>query len=170
MCEGKKTVLNTVVGRVFTHYNNSMIEEKAIVTGVEENLVTLQMQRQSVCSQCELGAGCGTGAIGRLLGHRSKPLTLSNKYNLKVGDKVVLGMPDKAFLIASLLIYGLPLLGLLAGGVLAQTLFGKSEMITILLALTGFTTGFIYSAVIARRRFSRQFNPLILDKNGEPRG
>ncbi len=79
-------------------------------------------------------------------------------------------MPDKAFLNASLLIYGLPLLGMMAGGLLAQWLFGKSEMVIIILATTGFAAGLVYSAYIARSRFSGQFNPVILENNGEPKG
>lgn len=147
-----------------------MIEEKAIVTGVVDDLAMIQMQRQSACSHCELSRGCGTGALGRLLGHRSRPLTISNKYNFRTGDRLVIGMQDKAFLNASLLIYGLPLLGMMAGGLLAQWLFGKSEMVTIILAITGFACALAYSAYIARSRFSGQFNPVILKYNGEPKG
>lgn len=146
-----------------------MVEEKAIVTGVVEGLAIIQVQRHSACSHCELSKGCGTGAVGRLLGHRSKPLTIRNQYNLKVGDSVVLGLHDKAFLKASLLIYGVPLLGLLVGGLLAQGLFEGSEMVTIILAGVGFVSGLLYSAVIARNRYSRQFNPVILESNGEPK-
>jgi len=146
-----------------------MIEEKAIVTGVVGDLAIIQMQRQSTCSHCELSKGCGTGALGRLLGRRNKPLTISNKFNLKPGDRVVLGMPGKAILKASLLIYGLPLLGMMAGGLLAQWLIGKSETVTIILATTGFAAGLAYSAYIARSRFLGQFNPVILESNGEPK-
>lgn len=159
-----------VVDSVVTHYNYCMIEEKAVVTGVVGNLAMIEVQRKSTCSHCELSRGCGTGAIGRLLGHRNKPLTISNKYDLKPGDRVLLGMPDKAFLKASLLIYGMPLLGMMAGGLLAQWLFGSSEMVTIILATTGFAAGLAFSANIAKRRFLPQFNPVILESNGEPKG
>jgi sigma-E factor negative regulatory protein RseC len=146
-----------------------MIEEKAIVTGVTGDLAMIEVQRKGSCSRCELSRGCGTGAIGRLLGHRNKPLTISNQYDLKPGDRVVLGMPDKAFLKLSLLIYGMPLLAMMAGGLLAQWLFGKSEMVTIILATTGFVAGLSYSIYMVRNRFIGQFNPLILENNGEPK-
>jgi len=171
VCQGSDSRLEiTVVGCVVKHYNCSMIEEKAIVTEVVEDRVMIQVQRQSTCSHCELSRGCGTGAIGRLLSRRNKPLTISNKYNLRPGDRVVLGMPNKAFLKASLLIYGLPLLGMLAGGLLAQWLFGESEMVTLILATSGFVCGLAYSAYIARSRFLYQFSPVVLEKNGEPKG
>ncbi len=71
------------------------------MSGLEGDLAIIRMQRQSACSHCELNKGCGTGAIGRLLGHRSKPLAIRNDYDLKAGDRVLVGLPDRAFLNAS---------------------------------------------------------------------
>ncbi len=147
-----------------------MTKQQAIVTGLDGDLAIIEVQSHGACSQCELSRGCGTGALGRLLGHRSRPLTVRNEYNLKTGDKVVLGIQDKAFLNVSLLIYGLPLLGLMVGGLLAQGLSGNSDMVTIMLAAVGFSSALTCSAVIAKSRFSGQFNLLIVEINGEPKG
>ena len=146
-----------------------MIEEQAIVTEIEEDLAMIQMQRHSACSHCELSRGCGTGAIGRLLGHRSKPLTIRNRYNLKPGDSVVLGMPDEALLKASLLIYGLPLAGLIGGGLVAQWAFSESELYVFIFAVAGFIAGLTFSGLIAKSHFSQQFDPKILEAGGEPK-
>ena len=145
-----------------------MIEEQAIVTGLDGNWAMVKMQRQSACSSCELSSGCGTGAIGRLLGHRSKPVMIKNQYQLKQGDSVVLGLPDDAFLKASLLIYGLPLLGLMVGGMLANLSFGESELLVIIFAAAGLVTGLQVSARLANKRYSNQFSPKILRVRGEP--
>ena len=144
-----------------------MIEEQAIVTGVDGDLAIVQMQRQSTCSHCELSSGCSTGAIGRLLGHHSKPLTISNKIHLKQGDRVLLGMPDSSFLKASLLIYGFPLVGLIVAGLLADRVFDNSEPYVFGFALAGFIGGLITSDLIASNYFSKQFNPEILRVDGE---
>lgn len=147
-----------------------MIEEQAIVTGLDGDRAMIQMQRHSACSHCELNSGCGTGAIGRLLGHRSKPLTIRNKHNLKTGDSVVLGMPDEAFLKASLLIYGLPLAGLIGGGLVAEWTFSASELYVFIFAVAGFIVGLTFSGLIAKSRFSQQFDPKILEAGSEPKG
>jgi sigma-E factor negative regulatory protein RseC len=146
-----------------------MIEEQAIVTGTDGDMAIIQMQRHNACSGCELNNGCGTGAIGRLLGHRSKPLSIRNRDNLKSGDRVVLGMPDKAFLKASLLIYGLPLAGLMSAGMISQWLFADSEIYVVIFSAVGFIAGLASSGQIAKKRFSRQFNPKILKVVGEPK-
>jgi sigma-E factor negative regulatory protein RseC len=145
-----------------------MIKEQATVTGIEGNWAVIQMQRASVCSHCELNSGCGMGAIGRLLGHRSKPVMIVNEHQLKAGDSVILGLPERAFLKASLLIYGLPLLGLMVGGLLASWVIGKSELFVIAFALVGFVAGLQISAKIARNQHSSQFSPKVLEVRSEP--
>jgi len=146
-----------------------MIEERAIVTGLDGDLAVIQMLRHSACNHCELNSGCGTGAIGRLLGHRSKPLTIRNKSNLRPGDRILLGMPDRAFLKASLLIYGLPLVGLIGGGLVAQWAFAGSEIHVFIFSVAGFIAGLSFSSLIAKNYFSQQFYPKILALDGEPK-
>jgi len=146
-----------------------MVEEQAIVTGLDGDLAMIQMRRHSACNHCELNSGCGTGAIGRLLGHRSRPLTIRNKLNLKPGDRVLLGMPDRAFLRASLLIYGLPLAGLIGAGLVAQWAFSESELYVFIFSAAGFIAGLSSSSIIAKIHFSQQFNPKILQVDGEPK-
>lgn len=145
-----------------------MIEEQAIVVGVKGETAEIQMQRQSACSHCELSRGCGTGAIGRLLGHRSKPLIVENALNLKPGDHILLVMPDQSFLKASLLIYGLPLGLLVVAAIAAEALFAGSELLVPIAAGGGFLGGLIISAKLAGKRFSEQFKPKILRINNEP--
>ena len=132
------------------------------------NRVEIQMQRQSACDHCDLNRGCGTGAIGRLLGHRSKPLIIETSIPLKSGDRVLLGMPDASFLRASVLIYLLPLFSLVLFAILGQLIFGGSEVLVLLLALAGFLTGLLFSAIQARSRFSSEFSPRVLQVNSEP--
>ena len=52
-------------------------------------------------------------------------------------------MPEQALTQASLLIYGLPLIALLSVAIIAQTLFGLSEGVSIVAALIGFAASFV---------------------------
>lgn len=144
-----------------------MIEEQAIVIGVQGQTIEIQMQRQSACSHCELAQGCGTGAIGRMLGHRSKPLLIKSTLNLMPGDRILLGMPDRSFLKASLLIYGLPLGLLVVAAVFVQMLSNGSEVLVPIAASAGFLLGLFISAKLAGQRYAGQFHPRILQINSE---
>jgi sigma-E factor negative regulatory protein RseC len=139
-----------------------MIKEKATVIRLFGDLAEVQMQRQSTCSHCEMSRGCGTGAIGRLLGKRSKPVEIKVDQDLKPGDQVEIGLPDKAFLRAGLLIYGTPLLGLFIGLVLAELMASNADFISFIFALSGLVLGLFIAARIAKTKFSDQLNPKVL--------
>lgn len=145
-----------------------MIKEKATVVSLSGNRAEVRMQRQDACSHCEMSRGCGTGAIGRLLGKRNKPVNIAVDQNLKPGDQVELGLPDEAFLKASVLIYGLPLLGLFLGALLAETIFTHVEWIVFIFAVAGLLSGLAASASIAKIKFARQFNPEVLAVISQP--
>ena len=147
-----------------------MIKEQAKVISRQGRWVEIQMQRQSACNHSELNQGCGTGAIGRLLGHRSKPLIIESSFDLEPGDRVILGMPDSSFLKASLLIYGLPLISLIVSAIVGQWLFEGSELKVLVTSALGFGGGFLVSARLARINFASQFDPRILEINSEPTG
>lgn len=146
-----------------------MIRETATVIRLEGSQAVVDIQRQSVCGHCELNNGCGTGAIGRLLGHRSKSLKISNEKDLKPGDQIILGIQERAYLKASLVIYGLPLMGLISGGLLSQWFFGESDLNAFVGAAAGMALCLIASNRFAKYRFSRQFNPAILQIIAEPK-
>ena len=143
-----------------------MIKEKATVISLSGDTAEVQMQRQSACSHCEMSQGCGTGAIGRLLGKRSKPVEIKVDRELKPGEQVEIGLPDKAFLRAGLLIYGMPLLGLFIGLALAEIMAShsnlSSDLIGFVFALIGLVLGLLIGAYIAKTKFGNQLNPKIL--------
>ena len=138
-----------------------MITETAIVTRRDGRLVELELQRNSTCGQCELSKGCGTGALGRLLGHRSKPILIETDHQLEPGDRLELGLSESALVKASLTIYGLPLLGMVCAGLLA-TLFAASEMIVALAVCAGFFAGYKFATFLASALDAGQLQPYIV--------
>ncbi|MCP4490739.1 MAG: SoxR reducing system RseC family protein [Gammaproteobacteria bacterium] len=145
-----------------------MLKEQARVIRVVNRQAEIKMLRQSVCAHCDLSQGCGMGAIGRLLGHRHKHVVIHNDIDLKPGDLVVLGLSDRVFLGASLLIYGLPILTMLVASSLGHWMSSGSEMMTLLAAVAGFVSGLLVSATLAKSKFSKQLYPRILQINSEP--
>lgn len=127
-----------------------MLTETALVTRRDGNRVELELQRSSACDHCELNQGCGTGALGRLLGRRSRPLAIETDKDCKPGDRVLLELPESALVRASLLIYGLPLLGLLLGGLLAA-LLAVPEWLVVGIAVFGLFAGFKLAVRATRR-------------------
>jgi sigma-E factor negative regulatory protein RseC len=139
-----------------------MLTESALVTRRDGNRVELELQRGSACDHCELNQGCGTGALSRLLGRRSRPLAIETDKDCKPGDRVLLELPESALVRASLLLYGLPLLGLLLG-VLLATLLAIPEWLVVSIAIFGLLTGFKLAARTTRRLEQQGQAPNIRD-------
>ena len=144
-----------------------MITEQAIVTRCDGNRVELELQRGSACGQCELSQGCGTGALGRLLGKRSKPLVIETDRDLKPGDKLQLGLSESALVKASLIVYGLPLLGMVAAGLIASFAV-VSEVLIALAAGAGFIAGFKLASYLSHPLEHDLQTPYIVDIQVNP--
>ena len=144
-----------------------MITEQAIVTRRDGNRVELELQRGSACGQCELSRGCGTGALGRLLGKRSKPLVIETDRDLKPGDRLQLGLSESALVKASLTVYGLPLLGMVAAGLIASFAV-VSEVLIALAACTGFIAGFKFASYLSHPLEHDLMTPYIVDIRVNP--
>ena len=146
-----------------------MITEQAIVTSCNGKQVELELQRGSACAGCELSQGCGTGALGRLLGKRSKPLIIETDQVLKPGDRLQLGLSESALVKASLIIYGLPLWGMVAAGLLAS-FAAEAEAWVALAAGFGFFAGFKLAAFLSRVLEHDRLTPYIveIEVNPEP--
>lgn len=144
-----------------------MITEQAVVTRREGEQVEVRLLRESACGHCELSRGCGTGALGRLLGNRSRPLTLECHKPVQPGDRLELGLSESALVRASLAIYGLPLLGMLAAGTVAA-LGGLAEIFVALISAAGFYAGVKIAFRLSRRLERGGVTPYIVDIRVNP--
>ncbi len=124
-----------------------MITERAIVRQTNGAQVELELERESSCGGCELRDGCGVGALGRLLARRRKSLRIDTERRLEPGDRVLLALPERALVRLSLLLYGLPLAGLLGGALLPALLWpGTADAIAVFGGAAGFCVGWKFAS------------------------
>jgi sigma-E factor negative regulatory protein RseC len=140
-----------------------MIEQEALVTDVKGDQVWMTVARQSGCQHCSLQEGCGTGSLGKLMGYKSTEWVFRNTQGLKSGDKVILAIPDKSYLLSSFLIYLLPLLTFFLTAAVAESIF-HTEWISIVISITGLAAGLIFSGRLSKRRYSNSLQPKIMRK------
>lgn len=120
-----------------------MIEEYAVVTSCVNSRATLEIERRTACSLCGQKRGCGNATWGKLLGHKSHAFEAENPIHANVGDSVVVGVDEHTMLNSVFLLYIVPLLAMLIGAVLADTLL-KNEFLVILSAALGLVSGFLW--------------------------
>ncbi len=126
-----------------------MIEQHARVIAVEGDTVVLQTETQSACGGCQANSTCGTGLLAKLFPERARqPLHLpvaGLSRPLLPGQRVVLGIDESYLRHHMLLLYAVPLLGLLGGAILGDlwggghAVGGASELAAILGGLSGLT-------------------------------
>lgn len=131
-----------------------MIEEQAVITKKQGELVTLEIERATACSLCGQKRGCGNATWGKLLGHDQHSVEVENTIEAKVGDLVMVGLEEKVMLNAAMMLYVMPLAGLMLFALLAHWLFGD-DLSVILGAVLGLVSGFIFA-----KRFYRPQAPV----------
>lgn len=120
-----------------------MIEEQARVERVEGNIAEIIIEKQSACGSCSAKTGCGTSLIATWFGRRQLRLRLDNVIDAKPGDTVMLGMDESNLQRSSLLLYAVPLAGLLGGAIVGERVFlylgWPAELGAVLSGLLGVT-------------------------------
>jgi len=144
-----------------------MIEENGIIVSVDGEHAQVLTQRRSSCGGCNVSGACGTSLLDRLLGRREVRLDALNRTDAKLGDEVVVGVPEEGVLIGSFVAYILPLAGLILGAIVGQTAADSLGVTQQLLSILGGLGGLVVGLGWVRRfgRSSRsdpRFQPVVI--------
>lgn len=119
-----------------------MIEEQVVVTSKDVGGFWVEGVQQSACGSCSAKAGCGKHTMSQL--GRKVSLWLPEDDSLdndfSIGQQVVVGLPEGAILRSTLVLYGIPLIFLLAGAIIGHALGG--ELASILFSVFSMLLGF----------------------------
>ncbi len=144
-----------------------MITEPATVVRVDGDVVWVRCESQQGCQRCAEGRGCGGGVLGKLLGDRLRTIRAARgDFRLAAGESVVIGLAETALVRASVAMYLIPLLSMLAAALLAWRVGGESEA----WAISGGLAGFLVGLVHARRFGSRhdadsRYQPVVIARS-----
>lgn len=122
------------------------IETVATVISVERGWARLTAERRSACASCSAAKGCGTASLAGLFSDRPADIFIRDDFEARPGEQVVIAMSGGRLVLASLLIYLVPLLGLIAGAI-GGSMLALGDLGAALLAVLGLVGGFL----LARR-------------------
>lgn len=122
-----------------------MIEESGQVIAVEGDCIVVQTQPRSTCSSCHVSTSCGTSVLSRWFGQRSNQLRVRNDLQLRVGERVVIGIQESALLKASLVAYLVPMLAMVAAAAIAGSQ-GAGDGAVALWSMAGLGIGLLMGA------------------------
>lgn len=146
-----------------------MIEEQVQVIEIAGNQIVLQGETQSACGSCSANKGCGTSVLSKVVGRKFTRFQVDNNINAEVGDTVVVGIPEDALLKGSLVMYVVPIFGMLLLALLADHfLLATASYRDLIIAANGIL-GLLIGSLGARWFFQHQsnaqtFTPVVLRK------
>lgn len=106
------------------------------VESVKDGYAFVQTQRETGCGGCAATATCGTSVLQKMFVNPSL-LKVSNHLNARPGDEVELALEGQDLLKQALMAYGLPLVGLFSGALLAMLFVDGGDLAAMLGAAVG---------------------------------
>jgi sigma-E factor negative regulatory protein RseC len=98
-----------------------VIEETARVAKVDGDAVEVVTERRTACGSCSAQKGCGTSLIAAWFPQRKLRFRVHNAIGARVGDQVVVGLDEAYLQRGALLLYAVPLIGMLVGAVAGES-------------------------------------------------
>ena len=147
-----------------------MVEEQGVIVSLEGHMANVAPLSQTGCQSCSSSGACGTSLLKPLFGNKQRMLAAENTIDAQPGDQVVIGLNRTALVLASLMVYLLPLILLVAGAIsgaaIANTFsFEKAEPVSILCGLGAASMTFIIvRRIVKSAYFSAFFEPVILNR------
>lgn len=131
------------------------VEGIARVVAVDSATAWLEPEQTSSCGSCASAASCGAGAsvggVGTAANRiAARRFSLDNADGLHVGERVVVGVAERALIRAALTAYGLPLATALTAGGIAESAWG-SDLATLAAMAAGLVGGMLLARLVAHR-------------------
>lgn len=136
-----------------------LVEGIARVVGVDGAVAWLEPEQTTSCGSCASASSCSAGAsvggVGTVADRiAARRFALDNADGLRVGERVVVGVAERALIRAALTAYGLPLATALTAGGIAESAFG-SDLVTMAAMAGGLLGGLLLARLVARRLSAR---------------
>lgn len=132
-----------------------MLETRAIVVHVQGSHAFVEARGGGGCGHCDSERGCGSGKLSQLFCNSPRQFKVQNEAHACVGDEVQITLLDGVLLRSSILMYVMPLLLLLSGGMLGghwASNAASRDGYSALGALIGLVAGFLLARWFSLRQ------------------
>jgi len=144
-----------------------MIEQTAKVLRIDNDVVVIEVKRQTACGSCSAKAGCGKSLLDNVFKVKPLLLSIANTIDAKENDEVVVGLNESAIVQASFYLYFFPLFIMIVSAMLSSFVFSDqySEILSIIAAAFGLFFGGYLSRIILEKKERNSedfFKPMLI--------
>jgi len=146
-----------------------MLRETGFVSEIIGNQAVVLTQSQLACQSCKRVDACGNGIIEKFFSGKTFATQLPNLLDAKVGDQVTIEIEKSSVTKASIIIYLIPLVGLISFA-LSASLLGWSENFIIFCSILGlifslFVTKFYNNKIIDNEHYLPKMVSVVVEKS-----
>lgn len=147
--------MNAATHMTLAEPSSRSVEGIAQVVAIEGAVAWLEPEQTTGCKGCAAASSCHTPGIGTIANRRAqRRFALHNPGDLRVGERIVVGVNDGALMKAALTAYALPLATTLTAGGLAEWA-AAGDLVGMAAMAAGLGLG-ILAARVGAGRLSRQ--------------
>jgi len=149
----------------------SRLEQRVVIARIESgNRVWVQALGPESCERCAQGRGCGGGLFARLVSSRRPTVEVSCRIaHPRVGEIVVVSIPDGMLTRAAMAAYVAPLAGMFGFGTLANVCLQAPDVLVAAFGGTGLLAGFVISRMLSDRLMTSPDWMPVLHRRSEAR-
>lgn len=118
------------------------MKEQFEVIALENEMMTLKVNRSGGCHSCSASSGCGTGILANYFDHYTK-FNKPVQSGLAVGDFVTLEISSSELFSRAFMLYIFPILALFVGSYTGMRLFPATELWQISFGILGFISALL---------------------------
>ena len=118
-----------------------MIIQPARVIAETNVSYLLETLPKSACPRCEAGQGCGGGILAQAFANKTYQLSINKNTSLKIDELVQIGIRSSLLVRASMLLYLVPIISMVAFAVLVGNFTGNEDLYTVIGAVIGMLMG-----------------------------
>ena len=134
--------------------DGDLIEGVARVVATDRDTIWLEPEQENSCGGCLSASACGVKSGGSSRRLKARRFPMVNSFDGRVGDRVVVGISERALVRASATAYVIPLLLMLGAAVAVQLATG-SDGAAALAAFAGLAGGLALARIRAGRLDAR---------------
>ncbi|MGQ8365077.1 SoxR reducing system RseC family protein [Glaciecola sp. 1036] len=143
-----------------------MIEEIAVVVKSLGSKALVETQVKTTCGHCQVKDNCGTSTIAKAFSNKTQQFYVETPEPLAMGQQVKIGIPEQNLLIASMLVYLLPLLSLILVAFVGQVLLSDVHELIVVVAsfFAAFLTFVWVSRLLKSAKMQGKFDPIFISQ------
>lgn len=136
-----------------------MLEVEGKVIKIEAGFAWITREGTQTCGNCDPKIGCKSMAISRLFCKKEQAFRVRDPFDVSVGERVSIGIEEKALLQGAVAGYGVPILAMIVGAAIGR--YMGEEYLSVMGSVMGFLATLLW---LSKKKMTPGNIPIIVQR------